>query len=437
MKKFVYLLFFFIFVFGAGPVYSEESTSASFKMLDPVLAPSGYSTSTGFQLWGAISEVAIGTSTSASFGVNAGFLYFPFASSPVVSATAGSGQVALSWTASTGYLGWTASGYNIAQSTTSSGPYSYTNDVTSPATRTGLTNGTTYYFVVVVRDIFGNAIASSTEVSATPAAGTGGTGGTGGSGGSSGSGSSSYSNTGAIFLGRTYPKTTVTLLKDAQVAATTVAGADANFQIALSGLTGGSYIFSVYSEDKNGNRSSLLTFPVSITSGVTTKIGGIFLAPTIAVDKSEVKRGDNIAIFGQSAPAANIVIAVNSEEEIFVKAASDAAGIYLYNFDTVQLQMGDHSAKSKAALKEEISSFSRTADFKVGVKNVLAQVQKCSKKGDLNDDCRVNLVDFSIAAFWYKKTPSAAFGLKEKERLNGDKKVDLVDFSIMAYYWTG
>jgi hypothetical protein len=46
-------------------------------------------------------------------------------------------------------------------------------------------------------------------------------------------------------------------------------------------------------------------------------------------------------------------------------------------------------------------------------------------------------VDFSIAAYWYKRTLSADFKKIEKERLNGDGKIDLTDFSIMAYYWSG
>jgi len=282
MKKLVYfLLIFWTLFFGARPVYSDDFNSNSYKVLEPVMFSGSYSSSTGYQLFGTISQIAIGTSTAASFGLNAGFLYFPFASSPVVSATAGDGQVALSWTPSTGFLGWTASGYNIAQSTTSGGPYSYANNVTSPTTRTGLSNGTTYYFVIVVKDAFGNAIASSTEVSGVPVAPS-----TPSPPGGGGGGGSYTPQTQVIFSGRAYPKSNITLLKDAQVAATTVAGADANFQITLSGLSSGNYIFSIYSEDNKGNRSSLLTFPVGVTSGATTNIGGIFIAPTIAVDKA-------------------------------------------------------------------------------------------------------------------------------------------------------
>jgi len=176
---------------------------------------------------------------------------------------------------------------------------------------------------------------------------------------------------------------------------------------------------------------------VSVTSGATTKVSGIFISPTIAVDKSEVKRGDNIAIFGQSAPQADIVISVSSEEEFFAKTISDKEGIYLHNFDTTVLDYGLHNTKSKASIGNlAVSSFSRVISFKVGTITVLKEKPEISK-GDLNNDNKVNLVDFSIAAYWYKRPISAEFAIKEAERLNGDGKVDLIDFSIMAYYWTG
>ncbi|HDZ54483.1 hypothetical protein LCGC14_0103030 [marine sediment metagenome] len=238
------------------------------------------------------------------------------------------------------------------------------------------------------------------------------------------------------FSGRAYPLSKVTVLKDGQVAITTIAGPDANFYISLSGLSSGNYIFSVYGEDNKQRRSSLFTFPVFVTRGAITTISGIFLAPTIDVDKSEVKRGDNIAIFGQSAPQGEITISINSEEEIFVKTNTDADGIYLYNFDTSPLAIRQHLTKSKVAADGIISSFSKTVTFNVGTKTVFKEKPEFLK-GDLNNDGRVNLVDFSIAAYWYKRSISAEFARKEAERLNNDGKIDLVDFSIMAFYWTG
>jgi hypothetical protein len=252
-------------------------------------------------------------------------------------------------------------------------------------------------------------------------------------GGGGGGGYVPPTETKVVLVGRAYPKSIVTILKDAQIVTTTIADANADFLVSISGISGGNYIFSVYSEDDKGVRSSLLTFPVSVTSGTTVTIGGIFIAPTIAVDKSEVKMGDNIAIFGQSVPNSEITIQVSSDQEFFVKTPADKNGVYLYNFDTSPLAKGEHFTRSKSAFNGEISSFSKSVSFIVGTKNVFVKTPtKCPTKADLNNDCRVNLVDFSIAAYWYKR-PSPP----KTVDLNDDGKIDLVDFSILAYYWTG
>lgn len=256
------------------------------------------------------------------------------------------------------------------------------------------------------------------------------------SGGGGGGGGVVTSVTSVTFSGRAYPLSEVTILKDGQKAITTIAGPDAKFYVSLTGLSAGNYLFSVYGEDNKDRRSSPFTFSVNITKGATTNISGIFIAPTISVDKSEVKRGDNIAIFGQSVPNSKVTIAINSKEEFFVKTNADKNGIYLYNFDTSPLTMEQHSTKSKAVLNGKITSFGKTIGFLVGTKNVIKTTSEFLK-GDLNSDGRVNLVDFSIAAYWYKRTISAEFVSKEIKRLNGDGKVDLVDFSIIAFYWTG
>jgi fibronectin type 3 domain-containing protein len=79
-------------------------------------------------------------------------------------ATAGNAQVSLTWTASTG-----ATSYHVKRSTVNGGPYT---QVAAPTTAsdsdTGLTNGTTYYYVVSVLNAAGES-ANSSQVSATPA----------------------------------------------------------------------------------------------------------------------------------------------------------------------------------------------------------------------------------------------------------------------------
>jgi fibronectin type 3 domain-containing protein len=80
-----------------------------------------------------------------------------------VAATAGSGSVALSWGAVSG-----ATGYRVYRSTTLGGPYSLLVSTTSRTyNNTGLTNGTTYHYVIRAYNFFAQSI-DSQPVSATP-----------------------------------------------------------------------------------------------------------------------------------------------------------------------------------------------------------------------------------------------------------------------------
>jgi hypothetical protein len=81
-----------------------------------------------------------------------------------VSTSAGDGQVSLSWSTASG-----ADSYIVKRSTTSGGPYTnVATGITSTSyTNTGLTNGTTYYYVVSAVNSVGESTHSS-QVSATP-----------------------------------------------------------------------------------------------------------------------------------------------------------------------------------------------------------------------------------------------------------------------------
>ncbi len=86
-----------------------------------------------------------------------------------LAATAGNAQVSLTWNAVTG-----ATSYNVKRATTSGGPYVLAGTATGTSfTNTGLTNGTTYFFVVSAVSSSGES-PNSAEVSATPSGGTAG-----------------------------------------------------------------------------------------------------------------------------------------------------------------------------------------------------------------------------------------------------------------------
>ncbi len=78
-------------------------------------------------------------------------------------ASAGNAQVSLTWNASTG-----ATSYNVKRATVSGGPYTtVASPTTTSYTDTGLTNGTTYYYVVTAVNGAGES-GNSNQASATP-----------------------------------------------------------------------------------------------------------------------------------------------------------------------------------------------------------------------------------------------------------------------------
>ena len=466
----LFVLSAFCFLFFVSLAQADEFTSTSYKVLEPVMDAGGYGSSTSFQLFGAISQIAAGTSTAAGFfSLSSGFLYFPFASSPVIiSATAGNGQVSLSWSESQGALGWTVSGYNVGKSTIPGGPYTYSatlGNVTS-STRTGLTNGTIYYFVVRAEDIFVNSIATSTQVSATPVAPTTPTCGDGscngsetcsscsrdcgacpsGGGGGGGGGGILPQATRVILKGRAYPNANLTIFKDGAVVSTIKIGSTGNFEQDVS-VSGGIYTFSLYAISSNNQRSLTSSFTTSVPAGSATTISDIVIAPTIGADKSQVKIGNDINFFGYAYPQSQINVIINSETPIIDATSSDKFGYWDYKLNSQNLETGDHTAKSQIVTPDSLKSpFSESVAFKVGDKDVafgklpvlpaiitLAAPAACSKKGDINNDGKINIVDFSIMLyFWNQRSPKNACA-----DINGDGVVNLFDFSIMLYWWTG
>lgn len=354
-------------------------------------------------------------------------------------------QINISWTDNSN----NESGFSIERKT-NSGTYTEiatTNQNIANYSDNSISANTSYTYRVRAISIHGYSDYSNEASSATSGAPTPPTppssGGGGGGGGGSGGGTmdilATLSNK-VLFRGIAYPKSKITLLKDAQITAVSVAGADAKFEIQLAGVTSGKYNFGILAEDQQGNKSTIHQFNILVTTGVTTVISGIFIAPTIQLDKLEVARGEPISIIGQSAPSSTVSIVVNSEKEIIKKTEADSNGLWTYKFDTSLLEFGNHSAKANSATNEDISTFSKSVGFKVGTKTVLAPKtnKKDVSKVDANGDGRINLVDFSIMAYWYKRPLSSASAkVREQIDINKDGKIDLVDFSILAYYWTG
>lgn len=278
-------------------------------------------------------------------------------------------------------------------------------------------------------------VTSSDTVSITAIVGNGGSGSSGsggGGGGGSSSGISPISNT-VLFRGFAYPGSIVTLLKDGAIISEIPASPDATFQISLAGVAVGTYNFGIRAQDSDGGISTLQNYTIIVSSGITTIVSGIILPPTISIDKSEIKRGDILTILGKSVPSAEVSVVINSENNIIKKTVADVSGGWVYKLDTLELEYGDHQVKARGTTAVDITPFSQTLAFKVGL---TTKTIDSTKPGfiisDLDKNGKVNIADFSLMAYWYKRSNPPA-----NADMNHDGKIDLVDFSILAYYWTG
>ena len=154
---------------SATGYYVKRSTTAGTEAQIAAVSGTSYSDNSatnGTKYYYVVSAYNSYGASANSAEVNATPAAPPPPSAPTgLVATAGDAQVMLTWNASTG-----ATSYNVKRSTTSgSGYQTVSSPTTTSFTNTGLSNGTTYYYVVTAVDSAGESSPSS-QASATPMA---------------------------------------------------------------------------------------------------------------------------------------------------------------------------------------------------------------------------------------------------------------------------
>lgn len=235
--------------------------------------------------------------------------------------------------------------------------------------------------------------------------------------------------TGVIFSGYAYPGASVHIWKNGSPRETKFADDKGYFYIVLQEQYSPNILYTLYAIDKEARRSLLLNYPIVVKNGYVTQVSGIRFAPTLSLDKIEVKRGDNTTLSGYSLPSTDVYIKIEGKQSKNLIAKSNPNGTYKLDISTSDFAKGRYNLY---VYYKDDKRISKVVEFTIGDTNIPSTELVANIPGDCNADQLINLIDFSVAAFWYgKKNPPVCVDT------NKDDIINLVDFSILAFYWTG
>ncbi len=236
----------------------------------------------------------------------------------------------------------------------------------------------------------------------------------------------SATETKVVVRGKAYPNADVRVLVDGVEFGTTRADSKADFIYSTTGVTPGITTFGFSAKDSRGADSLTTAFVFEVVQSAVTTIANVLIPPTISASATEVPRGEFLTLQGQTVPDKKVVADVFAGGKTSFSAESDQAGLWALQIDTGSLSEGFNTAKALFELSLEASSgYGRSVGFFVGEGSPIG-----TGSSDVNDDGKVNLVDFSIFLISWGKADA-------RYDFNKDGTVNLGDFSIMLFNWTG
>lgn len=225
-----------------------------------------------------------------------------------------------------------------------------------------------------------------------------------------------------VISGYFNPNSLVSILKDGITSGVTFTNDLGFWQITLSGLNPRTYIFQISGSTSNNSKVNSEVFFIEVIKGTTVKVSNVILPPKFLVSETQ----NELFIEGNGVPDANINIYI---DDVFVSESTiNSEGefnVLLSNKYSDQ----DHSISIEMTFAGA-KVMSRPVIFKS--KNNLPELDGCASFADATNDCKVNFIDFNLMLRSYFYEPVRAIF-----DLNKNGKVDLVDFSILAYFWTG
>jgi hypothetical protein len=233
--------------------------------------------------------------------------------------------------------------------------------------------------------------------------------------------------------GSTIPGSIVTVLKDGVKVGTVTAQGSGEFETSVANLERGTYGFQLYTEDGKGLLSSLYGTTLTIAQGTKNEITEITIPPTIGLSSESVQAGEIVEVSGGASPNSAVEVRVVSltgnaalSNILTYHATSSGSGLWSVPIDTKSFAEAFYAVQARVKRADQIQSgYSKQINLRVGESAAGA----CGKP-DMNEDDKVNLVDFSIFLLHWQSDDAEA-------DYTCDQQVNLADFSVMLFNWTG
>lgn len=260
----------------------------------------------------------------------------------------------------------------------------------------------------------------------------------GSSGGSSfsggGGGGGPFLRGGDVTLeGETVPLATLVILKDGKVEKEEQVSVTGTFRNMFTGLERGTYTWGTYVRDPEGRTSTTYNSTIYLIGGTNNIIAPIYVSPTIRVASSSVPIGTPAIVRGYAIPLREVLVLMNKQGEattgkiVTATTTANGNGSWSVAIATEGLARGTYEIKARSIISaKDQSMLSPIAFLGIGED----PNPDFRNRSDLNQDGRVNLIDFSILLFHWNGSDATA-------DINLDGRVNLTDFSIMLANWTG
>jgi len=229
-----------------------------------------------------------------------------------------------------------------------------------------------------------------------------------------------------IFTGEAPIGSRVTLLMGSAIISQTVVGSEASFRMKLVEVTPGEHRFSLYSTDVDGVRSGLVSFTLESIASALTEASNIVIPPTVSLVEGGTGGARSVTVFGYTLPNRLVTLLLGAESIQSFQVQADGRGYFTRVFNQPVLSEEEYVVRARI-LRNDLSQV-----FSAALLLSVSRGGGSQLRGDFNGDGRVNLIDFSILAYWLRRE-----NVPNRFDLNQDGVLDLRDFSVMLYYWSG